>query len=186
MQQGMIMTVGTRKPGLFQKLIKFFTESEYTHAALTCQSVNKDSMLEAGMSVHTVPFKSRYQDDPDGYYRIYKLNPALFTQEEIDKALDETYEALAGKTYAFLQLPWFAYRWFNKKILRRDIHAESNWFDENVICTGEVFHYWIALGMGMIIPNVMSQFHPSTVSPSDIIAIEQSNPQVFTLEEQKD
>lgn len=131
-----------------------------------------------------VPFDSHYRDNPESYYDIYQISPSVVSQAEIDAGLKQVFEEYAGMTYGFLQLPWFIWRWINRKF-GRDIHRELNWFNTNIICSGEVFDYWIYLGLGMIIPTTMSQYHQSTIAPADILSIVKRNPDLFVLVEQK-
>jgi hypothetical protein len=184
-QPGMIGICGSHKPSFLQRAIMFFTDSDRSHAFLITSNVcGEEAVQEASLLVQIVPFGSHYRENPESYYDIYQVSPGVVSQDEIDSALRQVFEEYAGMTYGFLQLPWFIWRWINSKF-GRDIHKELNWFNTNIICSGEVFDFWIYLGLGMIIPKVMSQYHPSTIAPADILAIVKRNPDLFELVEQK-
>jgi hypothetical protein len=177
---GCIGFSGPRTGGsLFQKLIKFFTGSKWSHSFIvTLPFAGEDAVQEAVMAVQVVPL-SRYRDDPNCAYEIYRV---AVSAEAIPVALEYCFNEYAGIKYGYLQLPWFAWRWINEKI-GRDIRKENNWLTDGVICSELVYDYLKQLSPYTF--ELLSGFNPDIIQSEDIYRIVKAHPEAFQLIEEQ-
>lgn len=195
---GAIGFSGPRTGGtFFQKAVKFFTGSKWSHGFITTfPQEGRFTVLEASRTVQRVPL-SDYQNDPNTLYEIYA--PKGTTYAAITAALHQIEGGYLGVRYGYLQLLFFMWRWLNKKIFGRSIGREANWFPEGKICSEVQFDYMGALADETRTENFPSlefgvaavDFHvfrvyareygftENTVAPEDLYLIVKDHPELF-------
>lgn len=171
--------------GFLAKCIRFFTRSKISHSFIITDPVyNIESVQEASMLVQVVPFKEHYREDATQTYKVYRIKDQYASQAQKDESLKYCFNEFAGVTYGKLQLIWFVYRWFNEKVLRRDVRKQKNWMADGVICSELVYHY--LHNLGPIFQDLLKEFNPDTIQAQDILNIVEANSQIFEMVESKD
>lgn len=182
---------GNNKKGNLPRLIRTFTRSgadglpPISHTFVTtAEFLGVESVQEAGAVVQVVPMDTHYRNDPFQQYWLYEILQEYASNEIRFKALREIYRELEGDAYGSLQLLWFPWRWFNEKVLHRDIRHEKNWMTDGVICSELVYRYLWKLGP--VFQDLLKDFNPDTIQAEDIRQIVVKNPKIFRLVEYKE
>lgn len=176
---GCIGFTGEHKSNALQKLIKFFSNSEWSHTFLiTFPFGGEDTVEEASLKVQIVPF-SQYRNDGNATYEIYKINAP---GELIDAALQKCFDQYAGVEYGFFQLLFFTVRWLYQKLGINTKHL-PNPIRNGIICSELVWDYLSSIDPQ--IKDLLSVFDPDLVAPEDIYRIVKANPHIFALIERK-
>lgn len=168
-------------------LIRFFTHvkglPDLSHSGVIGNDYNGTlSCFEAGVAVQVVPFKRNYRDSAVEEYWVYRLKKA--TPEDKQRALKYIYEEFSGVVYNPLQLVWFMWRWFNERVLCRDIRRQKNWMTADVICS-EV-DYWYLCMAGAEYNAEMRWWNADTIQPADLRSVFIGRPDLFELVEAKE
>lgn len=164
---------------IFGLFIRFFTSSQITHSFIITKPFgdNIPSVLEASDLCAMVPFEKKYLNNPDELFILFKIEDKYL--ENAEKASDECFIEFAGVQYAFASIPWFIWRWFNEKLLKRSITNEKNWFTDNIVCSELV--YWFLIKLHPIFKELLKDFNGDTIQAEDIFKIAKQNPDVFKI-----
>lgn len=137
--------------------------------------------FEADMRVVHTPWKTLV-DDPDYSIWLYRIKD--LTPYEMTFSLDKCTAEFSGVVYGYFEWLWFLWRWFNEKILRRDVRHEDNWFTKGVICSELWWWYvWYITDTNVLkwgkLRAILDQWNPDTIQPYDIKKIMDANPDIF-------
>ena len=140
---GDIILVNNLKGGWFQKAIRFFGESRWTHTAVGFfPAGGKDMIFEANMAV-TTSEASSIIGNPDFDVKVYRWRSTPSTS-----ALWDVYDRFNGHIYGVSQLPWLVWRWLVKRLTKKDLKNGHNWFPNGgEICTEVSYRYIQGNGM---------------------------------------
>lgn len=170
---GQIVLANTKK-GLVPSAIRFFTSSKFSHSLVTLpDTLGVPMCIEASSKgISTVRFETAYLQNPHVEIEVWDVH---LTNEEIDLALIAVLNHLES-SYGYSELPWFVWRWFNKK-LGRDIKHENNWFKKDEICS-ELCEFYL---MNTKLRLLFTGYGDSSMCPQDIRDVMVANPMFFTL-----
>ena len=181
-----LVGTGNSKTGFSAITQHFFSGPGATHAFIITYPIGKivpiDMVFEADMRVVHTAWPRWANEDIQYDFWLYKLINA--TDEEIEHSLDKCTKEFAGEMYGFLQWPWFAWRWFNEKILHRDIKHQHNWVTDYIICD-ELWWYfcWYLTEINpdkwSKLRSILSQWNPDTIQSYDVKMIQIKNPDIF-------
>jgi hypothetical protein len=165
-------------PGVIQKIIRYFTNSQWSHSLLiTTPVAGVESVHEAaGRGVQVVPFEKNYEKAP-GYYQLYSISPDYATEDQIFQSLAQCHLIYSGDEYGTLQLLWFPYRVFMEKVFKKDVRHQKNWLSNGVICSELVYHF--LSGLGSVFVEMLSPFSPDTIQSEDLYRMYETNPHIF-------
>lgn len=171
MAYGHIVLAGT-KSGIVPNAIKFFTNSKFSHSLITVPDlIDVPMCIEAAESgISMARFDSAYQNNPEQQIEIWEV---LISPEVKDVGIKTCLDQLQMK-YGFLEIPWFCWRYINKK-LGKDIKSQDNWFNKNEICSELCEYYLTAAGLGVLFEG----YGDSSVCPEDLATIMKNNPKYF-------
>lgn len=169
--------------GFFPAAIRFFTGSHISHSFLVGDSwLGHRAVIEAGNLVQVVPWKKFYVDKPTEEYWVYRIHDGKVKEQDMVIALSRCFNNYAGKTYGYLQLLWFIWRWAASKF-GMDVRRCRNWLPGGVICSELV--YWYLFYLGGEFRKLIEPFTSNTIQAHDIYEIIQSRPDLFYLVEEK-
>lgn len=130
---GSIIVFNAKKGGWFSSAQRFFTGMPYTHTAIVMPDVfDVPSYMGADLTVDIKPI-DEFLNDEDMDFQVWEwlgVSPL-----RIEEALRWVYIRYAGETYGFLQLLWFVYSWFMRKVFRKDVRRTHNPFPNHPICS---------------------------------------------------
>jgi hypothetical protein len=168
--------------------IEWFTGSRFSHSFVTVPpQAGLEMCIEAsGKGIDEVPFDSQYRQNPTQSYLVYQVN---LPKEVIDQAIDYVLETLE-QSYAYLAYPWFIWRFLLWKIFKKDIKAKNNWYTKEYVCSGLVRLYLDSPPVRAYLETngmqpLFNGFGQGSVTPEDLYAIYNSNPNLFKLIETK-
>lgn len=178
MEYGHVVISNTKK-GLIQSLIRFFTQSKFSHSFFTTPPVcGKEMAIEAGGSgVAAIAFDTHYRKNPKVAYRVYRF---LASSELKDKAIGAALEELQ-LGYGYLEILWFAWRGLNK-YFGRDIKHQRNWSQAGIICSELTASYIEGSGC----PGLFAAYGTGSINAQDILEICEANKSLFELIETKE
>jgi hypothetical protein len=172
------------KKGILPKLIRFFTDSHISHAfIITDEIAGQPAVQEASLLVQIVPLEKYYVNDDTQDYELYEIHPEYASKLAMYESRKRVFNELAGEKYGKLQLVWFPWRWFNEKVLRRDIRKTKNWMTDGVICSE--LQYWYLWYLGKTFQELLKDYNPDTIQAEDLRRIVKKNPHIFKLVERK-
>ena len=162
--------------GFYSRGVRFFTKSFWSHSFhLSIDYLGQRMVFETDLKAQLVPFEKEYIEKKADAYEIWR--PIKATAPEILHATKHSYFSIAGETYGFLSIPWFAVRemvyWITKKKLWKNFKTEG------AICSESLIVYIQALG-GEYLEAFKSLTRDET-SPEDIYRIVKSRPDLFEL-----
>ena len=150
-QIGDIVIVSNNKQkglrAFFAKAIKFFTQSNWTHTAVTAGNIGNTPLLFEADTHVLLDAASLTFDDVAYKVAVYRHK---FLNEEQHKIIfDKLFDMLNDKTYGYLQVLYFIRRWFwtlpkVQKYLgwildllhkSRDPRNWNNWFINGTLCS---------------------------------------------------
>jgi hypothetical protein len=158
-------------------LMSFFADSQYSHSfVMTDPVLGIESLQQASFEVCIVPL-DRYDSSDFDRYQIWQIKDPYFDQEKAKQALAECHQEFSGNTYGYIQLLWFIWRWFIKKVFKKDISHQENWWTEGVICSELV--YWYLHKLGEPFQSILASFNADTITPEDIHQVMLAHPELF-------
>jgi len=165
-------------PGLLQRLICYFTNSQWSHSFLITTPIAGVASVQeaAGQGVQIVPFENHYVIAP-GFFQLYDISREYATEEDIRKSLAQCHTIYSGDKYGTLQILWFPYRAFMERIFKKDVRHQKNWLSNGVICSELLYHF--LSGLGPVFAEMLSPFNPDTIQSEDLYQIFQAHPEVF-------
>lgn len=165
-KQGDIAFSKPINPGFYSKSVMYFTNSNWSHCFLICPEYLETLMvIEADVEVQLVSFKQEYIDKQDDIYYIFR--PIAATEEEKILACKKTILEMSGKTYGFLQIPWFAIRETLKKLTGLVLTKNIN--TSGIICSELVIYYLKSLNSKY--NELFKDLKIDETSPEDIFRI---------------
>ena len=171
MAYGQIVLAGS-KSGFVPSAIKILTKSKFSHSLITAPDMVKLPMCveaaENGISV--IRFDLAYTQNASENIEIWEV---LVPNAAKDAGLTAAFDKLE-KSYGFLELPWFIWRWMNT-LVGRDIRAQNNWSHNGTICSQLCRIYLTKAGLG----SLFESYGKGSVAPQDISAIMNANPKFF-------
>lgn len=164
--------------GIFPALIRFFTQSHWTHCFITLNPVQGlEAVLEAGPEVQVVPYIRNYFYSETDTYELYEcIGPDA--ELYIERAASFVYYDYVGEKYGNLQLLWFIYRYI-AEALGFDVRKQVNWINDGVICSELV--YWFIAQLGANYKETLSNYTSSTIHAEDLYRIIKARPDLFKL-----
>lgn len=172
------------KKGLLPKLIRWFTDSEISHAFIMTDNIaDEPTVQEAALLVQIVPLEKYYVKDDTQSYWLYEVHHDYASELTMYESRKKCFNEFAGVKYGKLQLVWFPWRWFNEKVLRRDIRKSKNWMTDGVICSE--LQYWYLYNLGPTFQDLLKDYNPDTIQAEDLRRIVSKNPKIFKLVESK-
>lgn len=160
------------KSGFISSAIRFFTKSKFSHSLITApEMVGLPMCIEAAENgVSVIRFDEAYTQNTGESIEIWDV---LIPNEVKDRGLVPTMDKLE-KSYGFLELPWFIWRWMNG-LVKRDIKAQNNWSHNGTICSQLCRVYLTNAGIGFLFEG----YGKGSVAPQDISVIMNANPKFF-------
>lgn len=164
-----------RRSGFYSRAVSFFTQSYWTHGFIICAGMDGETAaLEADLKVQLVPFSKEYGTKNNDAFEIYR--PIKASESNKAEASRATYWMYAGDTYGFLQIAWFIWDWFCKKIR---IKSGRNWFPTGVICSELQLYYLQSLNDPY--KEAFKHLTLNEVNPDAIADIVRARPDLFEL-----
>ena len=161
-------------------LQRFFTKMPYTHTAIVLEKyMNENVVLSADELTVILPLNNYFEEDKTEI-EIYEL---LLDFDKISITRD-LFLNYSGKKYAFLQVLYFIYRWFNETVLKRDVRKEKNIFNKGQICSELVYLYLCEVAQKTNTKELLdklNEYTKDTIHVGDIANICKSLPQIFAL-----
>lgn len=183
---GKIILLNNKK-GLLPKLIKFFTNSKWTHNAITidvggnnCDVIESVLSAESFMAVYPL---ERYYENENYEFKIYQI--VGVEQKIIDKIVLGIYKQSAFKRYAYLQLIWHCYRWLAEKLGFKVTH-QKNWFPNNDVCSEQTYRFLYELSKEycwLRELDYLMLFNENTFNPEDFYKFVKKFPERFRIVE---
>ena len=169
MNIGDVIVMNARKGSFYRYLIRWLTGQPYTHTAFGIGNVaGVNSIFEADLCMATTPTSVTVTDDNIDW-EIYEV--IGISNEKKLQYVSILYEAYAGETYGFAQLPWFAYRALAEQ-LGYDVRGQKNWSRAGQFCS-ELTYYLLKM-YALDYPALdarLNEWTPGTISPGDIANI---------------
>jgi len=163
---GSIISFNAKKGGWFSTVQRFFTGKPYTHSAIVVPDVvGVPSYLGADLTVDIQPIDV-FLDSETIDYQVWEW--IGIPVKRIMDALQFVYLRYAGETYGFLQVLWFVYSWFMRKVFRKDVRKTHNPFPNHPICS-EVT-WWMCYRVVYDNPKlvrILNEWRPDTFSSGD-------------------
>jgi hypothetical protein len=132
-----------------------------------------NAVIEADYKCQVVPFTEEYIEKNEDYWQIWR--PKVCTLGDKLRETNRIYKKYAGKTYGFLQIPWFIWQRIANIF---GFNPGSNWFPKGVICSEVTFDY--VQGLGDLHREALP-FTLNEVNPDQIYEIVQKRPDLFEL-----
>src|SRR5271167_4658793 len=131
MKYGHVVLADT-KSGFVPSLIKFVTDSEFSHSFVTIPDIlGVPLCIEAAeVGVNTTPFNKSYAKNMNEGYEVWEVRVSKKIKDAAIKSLLNDLEI----GYGFLQFPWFIWRAINR-FFGRDIKKSNNWDTNGIICS---------------------------------------------------
>ncbi len=178
----------------FGKLVKFFTESKWSHCFVVGYpykglSEEREMVFEANNNVMLTPFDINYRSNPEMSYEIYRIkNLTDAPQSTIDKMVEDIlFNFIINKSaiqYGYTQLLYFVWAWIRAKIgLPLNPAKSPNWFKSGLICSGLEFDFWIMYKA--LCKFIEGKYQYNTIPPEAFYEIVQQNALLFELVESK-
>lgn len=182
MKVGSLIIQNCTKGGWFSTLQRFFTRMPYTHVAGFIGDVNGiPSVLEAKQSIATTPWHVT-TDDPTIEFYIFEPTDKI-DRLVIESAVIRVYDYFAGRSYAYLQLLFFLYRWLMEGWpFYKDVRKQHNPFVNGDICS-EVWYAFLQ-DLSTVYPDiapVLNEYTRNTVNAGDMYNILIRLPQYYKL-----
>ncbi len=160
--------------GFYSKGVRWFTKSLWSHCFhLSIDYLGKRMVFETDLKAQLVPFEKEYIEKQGDAYELWR--PIKATQADILGAAKHSFFEVAGETYGFLSIPWFAVRetvyWITGKKLWK------NFKPEGAICSESLIIYLKALGGEY--SEAFKGLTRDETSPEDIYRIVKSRPDLF-------
>jgi len=165
---GSIVLFNSKKGGWFSAAQRFFTRKPYTHSAIIFpDELGIPSFFGADMTVNKQPV-SVFENDLTVDYQVWEW--VNIPQERIEEVLQYIYTTFAGKTYDFLQVVWFVYRWFMEVFFHKDVRKRKNWFGtpKHPICSELTWYFCQAMTIDKpICQEILNEWSPETFHSGD-------------------
>jgi hypothetical protein len=160
-----------RRDGVYSRGVRFVT-GYYTHCFVGIPEIfGEPALIEADYKVQVVSFRTEYVEKTCDDFELWR--PLCANDEDIYNATKEIYYKYAGKTYGFMQIPWFMWQRLCKLI---GINPGRNWFPAGVICSE------LAQGYLELINPLYKEAFPFTldeVNPDMLYEVVSTRPDLF-------
>lgn len=162
--------------GFYSRAVRWFTNSLWSHSFhLSIDYLGQRMVFETDLKAQLVPFEKEYVEKKADAYELWR--PIKATQPMILTAAKRCFYDVAGETYGFLSIPWFAIReviyWITGKKLWRNFKTEG------AICSESLIIYLQYLGGEY--QEAFKHLTRDETSPEDIYRIVKSRPDLFEL-----
>jgi hypothetical protein len=163
-----------RKRGIYNRIVSFITGNYYSHTFIILKEFYGDvAVLEADLKCQVVSFKEEYINKNDDYWEIWR--PVGVGIGAKLRETERCYIKYAGKTYGFLQIPWFIWKRIAKAI---GVNPGKNWFPGGAICSEITCDYLPGLSGAY---KEALPFGLNEVDPDDIRDVVAARPDLFKL-----
>lgn len=160
--------------GFYSRGVRWFTKSLWSHSFhLSIDYLGEKMVFETDLKAQLVPFKKEYIEKQADAYEVWR--PIKAKAPEILEATKHSYFTIAGETYGFLSIPWFAVReviyWLTGKKLWKNFKTEG------AICSESLIVYIKALGGEYA--EAFKHLTRDETSPEDIYRVVKNRSDLF-------
>jgi hypothetical protein len=157
---------------------KSFGPGNRSHSAICAGVVcGEVSLLSAKEKVVVTPWKN----DSGSPHRIYRVNAPDYI---VGGAANSIFNKDTNQWYGFFWLPYFAYRFLMEIWFHKDVRKTRPWFPAGVICSEEVWLYFLMLAVAMKwqdLIDYLNEWNGNNFHSSDTQSVLDAFPQYFAL-----